>query len=1155
MTLSPDRRYSERNYLEFNNDSADDTYDDLDESLLVSPAQQITERPQYSHTSENEVVEDHGQNCTDDKNTSDSIGSSDEKLGNENLSDENSKHSSPLTPASGNKTHSSSESLFSSGIRTPVTSEKFSYAAALEQLEELAPSAVKAPRPTASTATLSPGSTVVPSIFRFPCIRKDNIDEDIDLELRRSCPVHDSTEEAGELECGLNVKEFVAELTSGDGDEMIEEVDGSDDESLVQAGILTDVNPVETSISSSSTAIFSISESNVIIDHNRFDGDEPIPADEPSVSISDEVSSEKRKIFSGFSEWAMTTDNERVVDKSVACDQANLASVDQGDRLLDNSSLGVPKINEQQHSQNCLKVLGQEVEPTVGRARKNDSLIIEARQYDSTTLNQPLPESEIFGNTELSRGIGGSPDCAQETFENQKCVTSSNASLSNSTNRPDNSGRENPLLSVPIDSGSHQTEIYCPQLNHSAEDYLGRNQHADLDGSSVPNSETIETKFCSQTSDGHPVYLENDCATSISFVRAGRWKESIASQEESNGTVNLTSIASKANWIKVAKDDSSSASLHRNQQSPIISCNNHASDPVKCNSKPTEEIDTKVEATNDIFEKSENDVNPGYSMEFNGPEVAATSLTIENNSSNINALESSSRLKPPIDSLLPSSEPFAVNVHDSFSPISKSSSPHNCDILHSAIEKQLGVLFEKDHNDSNANILQGNSKAAKHSIFDILSEPNDVMHDILDTHQPENTIEKDSVIDVSTGIGGESLINESGPDREEEDRRQLHELETLAELTSNYDDYDSNDDGVCKRKSHDGSASFQKKYDSTSSEFLMKLRNAAESRKREVTRCRQSLERKKQIFMEESNIFANLPTVHEGTKQKTSKTSVSYLPKKKQIEGMDPYKPFRARPVPVTVSNPDNKGESDIPIVAKRASTSPGGLLSGSKPIRDFRGAIATSQRNVDADRSRQSLRPENDHYTPFRAKPLPATHYSRRSTVRPTKPSVHQLGAKRKSAPHQIKPSVTSSAPISKPPKRLLSGKEASASKESKLRSRIQDEEEKSMSKSAFRARPVSSAVRERAEQFVLLGETLLDSCKENYTNKSVITVNEDAERKMRSTTAFIPRSSFRAKERAAYEVERVKRERESRDAKIRRRKELINKTASEIEKLKDSI
>jgi len=1146
MTLSPDRRYSGSNHHNFNYDDADDTFDDLDESLLVSPAQEATERPLCFQPSVNDAVEDGVQQCTDEKNVGYSIDAADmePRVGKSN--NENSKHSSPLTPASGNNTQSSSESPFSSGIRTPVTSEKFSYAAALEQLEELAPSAAKDPRPTASSATLSPGSTVMTSIFRFPCIRKDNVEEDTDLELRRSCPVHDSREEDEDLECRISVNKCVAEFTSGDGDQLIEQVDGSDDTSLAEVGILEDVSPMETSISSATAATSSIKESNVKLDHCRIDGDEPIPVDGPSISRADEVTTDERNRFSGFPKCLIETGNEHVLDESVACDQATLASSDKGGSLLDNSNRGISETNVQLQSENDFEALEQDVEPTVKWIKQQESVLSGSKQHTSTTQNQPLPGSGIFDDTGPSSGVDGGSNGDLQIGKDQEGVTSCNTLSSNATNRPDDSGLlETPPVSIPIDKGSHHSGIGSLETNNATKNSPGRNHNADIEDSASSNSNDIMTKLISRT------VLEKDCDCPNSSVQSG-------TKEAAHCTVNFTTIAAEAHCMKEAKDGRCSTSGHINPNLPNSSSDSRGSDAAKCSSKQTGRNDTEVKAINDIAGENE-DINFRYSRASNGPEVASDSSIIENKSTKTSSLESSRLLKPPIHSLLLSKEPFVLNLADSLSPISKSSSPHNCDIQNSAqlqIVERLDGFIKKNQNIFSGYIIQGNAKAAKHSIFEVLSKPNDAMHDISGTQLPANTIEQDRVVELASGLVGESLlINEIGHDREEENRGLPHHYETLTELTSRYDDYDSNEEGERKRKSLDELSSCQKKYDSTSSEFLKKLRSAAENRKREVTRCRQSLERKELILMEENDILANIPTVQEVRKTQTFKTRISSLPTKKKIEGSDPYKPFRARPVPATVLNPDNKGESGIPFVAKRASTSPGGMLSGSKPKKDSRDSIATNQQKVDGDWSRKSLPQEKDPYIPFRATPLPATIYSGNNTTRLSKPSSYSLGAKRDSIPRQSKPIVKCSELISKPPKRLISGKEAYALKESKLRTRIQDEEATLKRKSAFQARLIPSDMREQADPNMLLGEILLDSCKENCINKSSISDNADAQKKRRSTKAFIPRSSIRAEERAAYEAQRMKRERESRNAQIRRRKELIDKTAAEIEKLKDSI
>ena len=176
----------------------------------------------------------------------------------------------------------------------------------------------------------------------------------------------------------------------------------------------------------------------------------------------------------------------------------------------------------------------------------------------------------------------------------------------------------------------------------------------------------------------------------------------------------------------------------------------------------------------------------------------------------------------------------------------------------------------------------------------------------------------------------------------------------------------------------------------------------------------------------------------------------------------------------------------------------------------------------------------EDDPYKSFKATPLPATSYSTTSMI--------SLGSKRKSStvfrpvPTQTNSNVMNPALNTKPPKRLLSGEDASNAKEMSQRKRIQEEEAKIRRESIFKARPLPATT--RARSFApLAGEDLVDEMPVHSGKENI---------------AFIPRSSHRAEERKLYDIARAEREQKRRLEQIEQRNRRIEQTKSEINELK---
>lgn len=286
-----------------------------------------------------------------------------------------------------------------------------------------------------------------------------------------------------------------------------------------------------------------------------------------------------------------------------------------------------------------------------------------------------------------------------------------------------------------------------------------------------------------------------------------------------------------------------------------------------------------------------------------------------------------------------------------------------------------------------------------------------------------------------------------------------------------------------KRVSLEDLSSYQQSFDSTSNAFLERLREGAELRKREVTRGRHSMERKEQILSEEKIVRAQNMTMTAVSEERSKSPALHSIPKT-----------MRQRTQSIDYSSKSNE------------------KVFGHKLL----------------DRD------DDNPHRPFKATPLPATSCAITSTV------TH--GAKRKSStvfrliPTQNNINNKSLALNIKPPKRLLSGEDASNAKAMSLRKRIQEEEDKIRRESTFKARPLPVTTRARSFD-PLVGEHLVDG-------KSAQSEKENM--------AFVPRSSFRAEERKLYDIAKAQREQVRRQDEIEQRNRRIEETKAEIHELK---
>ncbi|KAL3782929.1 hypothetical protein ACHAW5_005652 [Stephanodiscus triporus] len=467
--------------------------------------------------------------------------------------------------------------------------------------------------------------------------------------------------------------------------------------------------------------------------------------------------------------------------------------------------------------------------------------------------------------------------------------------------------------------------------------------------------------------------------------------------------------------------------------------------------------------------------------------------------------------------MLPESAPLHAPVlgslsDDCLSPISKSSSPHNCseenfvrhdNRLPTILDESLtsdGSPWQKykrnESTEKNVSYPTGTSNDMKSILLvdkvkEKSSEPNASAEDNNEAHPSVST--KASIFQVlSHQPVLEDSLKESAPedakvidllDRYVDDSAESEELDRPIEI-ANQEHVQNLHNGEAlsilekqsqsKRKSLEDLSSYQQSFNSTSSAFIERLRGAAEYRKREVTRGRYSMERKEQILFEEKKVRTErlVPAVDEENMEKATRKSAA--PRKSTFEGKDPYIPFKARPLPAS-----------------------------------------TTERMISRTET-------------------PSSRFSTSS-----------LGAKRKTSnafrphPAQNESHVKIPALNVKPPKRLLSGEDASMAKEMSHKKRLQEEEERIKRESTFIARPLPVTTQTR-KQIKLAGENL---------------VSAKSAQRGKENDAFVPRSSIRAEKRKSYDVEKRVREQQRREADIERRQQRIEQIKTEINDLTKTI
>lgn len=310
--------------------------------------------------------------------------------------------------------------------------------------------------------------------------------------------------------------------------------------------------------------------------------------------------------------------------------------------------------------------------------------------------------------------------------------------------------------------------------------------------------------------------------------------------------------------------------------------------------------------------------------------------------------------------------------------------------------------------------------------------------------------------------------------------------------------------------------------------FIEQLRGAALRRKMNLSRSRDSLAAKERKQREDiaASEAARLQTEElerqaaEALERKNRRNSLAAMPSSSYT--------FKARPVPQANGLLGTGGIAGVPKVEKKPTTTPISPYLG--PRRQLRQQSQTSRDNHHNDESskecRQVLSSNQSH---FRARPLPKTtgplgdagqsgvpKVPKRQVTVPFSPL---LGSRRKP-----------------PPKAVVQVEERS-----KLDDSIVDDRRRSSSNESHMSASSGQS---------LLGVAICNQ-KENNVERAVATATPTNV----ATTAFIPRSTARAKKRAQFEAERKEKEQQRKEKERRERNEQLKALRKELQKLRSDI
>ena len=187
--------------------------------------------------------------------------------------------------------------------------------------------------------------------------------------------------------------------------------------------------------------------------------------------------------------------------------------------------------------------------------------------------------------------------------------------------------------------------------------------------------------------------------------------------------------------------------------------------------------------------------------------------------------------------------------------------------------------------------------------------------------------------------------------------------------------------------------SAQKAVNKNSSALMERLQGAAKQRILSLSRRRDSIAAKEQMLsLSSSSSSLSSESSVEERRSEGTQGSAAMSSRKKSFDGIDPYKPFSARPLP---SRTMDGGQVGVPRVLKNPTTIPASPKLGQrrgrnsdiqstafknvkarmKEERERRKTISGDLKPIPTQKKvRPELKPEDDPYKPFVARPLPST-------------------------------------------------------------------------------------------------------------------------------------------------------------------------------------
>eukprot|EP00957_Ditylum_brightwellii_P162845 12400519-Ditylum_brightwellii.AAC.1 len=106
---------------------------------------------------------------------------------------------------------------------------------------------------------------------------------------------------------------------------------------------------------------------------------------------------------------------------------------------------------------------------------------------------------------------------------------------------------------------------------------------------------------------------------------------------------------------------------------------------------------------------------------------------------------------------------------------------------------------------------------------------------------------------------------------------------------------------------------------------MERLRVAAQQRKLDVARSRDSLaaREQKQLMMIQQISTPLSPKFNDGSKKHLGASSAHVISRKPNRDGINPYKPFKAKQLPMSTGEIGHGGQIGVPKVAKNPTTTP----------------------------------------------------------------------------------------------------------------------------------------------------------------------------------------------------------------------------------------